>query len=1361
MPERPTFARGPRDRRRVPSGKIKIPAPDPQPQEPEVQLISFLLPVALTVVGLVVIIAASSSSGGGQALWISMAISLPMMLGSYVVRYLSYRSNKRAYEEQKEERVSTYKAMLDKKRTELTVQHTETRQALLHNHPGLSQCLSIVESRDPHRLWARAPNDDDFLDLRIGCGEVPLAVDVDVPEQNALRTEPLLDLAHDLSKRFETVPRAPITLPLAEAGVAGISGPRQEVRNAARALAVQLATHHSPHDVKLVVVYPRDKAEHWAWMRWLPHVWSPDRERRYMASDAEAAHELLELIQQDLEDRKHRLEERDGLVVGTPMPNWVFLLAAPTLVHNEPIYPLLLKHGKELGAYSLLLSSRPGDLPKPCERIVRLTETPPVLAEDVAGSGEIPYDPDPAPLEQAETFGRTIAPVRLKSHVGAEIPDLVTLFEVLGIQDVDDLRPLERWNHHDPTVTMSVPIGKRAGGDLQHWDVQEEPPGETATRDKWFGPHALVAGTTGAGKGEVLRSLLLSMAANFHPHLVSFVLLDFKPPDFVDGLIQRLPHTISTITLLDVERVPRALTALEAELKRRERLFEEAGKRSGQPVRDIRQYMRLYDQGVVDVRLPYLILVVDEFTILKEELPDALDHFVRIAAAGRVFGFRMILATQRPTGVVKGQIEANTKSRMCLMVTKPEESREVIGDAGAAYFRRKGRVRWRYKQEAPANFQSAWATAPYQPDEALEKAQDARILSIGLDGSRRQLRASLQKQSEDDEKTQYQALIEHIEQVAEEEGIEPLLGVWLEPLPETLSTASLTTPTVWDGGTWQPGGEWLSPVIGLLDDPAHQTRRPLRLDLGREGHVFICSGTGGSVRLAMRTLLEQLVRDHSPDDLQLYVLDCGSAGLGIFKSLPHTGAVIRLGEFKRVRRLFDWLSETLDRRRRWLDDRGYGNLSNYRGAPGTEEPPPALVVAIDNLGGLQSYVDLIGEDLDDLTSRGDEVGIHLILGSGPNVMTSMLFRTLNNVKRLRLALELDSVMDYKDVVGAYPDGLFLPKGLIGRGLCKSPAGVLECQVAHGSDEGALVGMAKRMREAASRLGCSSPHPIQNLPEHLDLDALLSGNIAERWASKNSQTPVRVPLGIDDASLTALHVDLEQDGPHFMVTGPKGGGKTTALRTWVLALAASYPKETVQFVLFDTVTKALRPLKDLPHVRGYGVTVDGHRELLEDLRHIIEERENAAEQAARPLIVVVVDDFSTLALRSASVVGDLDDLARRGALWGVHVILAGGSGTVNPWDALPKQVLNSGSGLFVGSHDIPGDADIFDVTIPHPANKERLPAGRAYVLRHKTRKLAQIATPGGPAAVEERVQRIGEADRSRVSARRGAPGPQGS
>lgn len=1353
MPNPPSFTPGKRDKREFREAKIKIPPPGAKREPTETSPLSFLLPAGFTIIGLIVMIVAASASDSGSTLLISMAISVPMMLGSYIVAYLNYRNGKRKYERDTQQREQRYQETLAQSRKDLQDLHEQTQTALAHNAPSPEKCLTIVQQRDPTRMWARQLYHTDFLSLRLGIGDMPSHIAIEVPEYSTgTERDPLIDEARSIKDAFACIKEVPISLPLAEAGVTGLCGERTEVLNAIRAVALQIATHHSPLDVKIVAVYPVHEAQAWGWLRWLPHTWSNERDQRYLACEKQAAQEMLSDLQFCLEQRQLQSEHgAPALRPRTHHPVYVFLLADPQLIEGEPILELLLKQAHTLFAYSIVLADSKGSLPSGCKTVVELKSGKGVIEiETESPKQRLPYTPDPVSADFADQFSRTLAPVQLKvEHKSGEIPTLVTLYDALGIQRPEELDMLALWQQHDPNDTMAVPVGRRAGGDLQYLDIQE-PINQDSTIDRWIGPNALIAGTVGSGKSELLRALLISLAVHFHPHQAAFVLLDFKPPGLVDDFIRKLPHTINTITDLDIRRVPRALLSLQNELKHRMTLFEEASTRCGQPIRGLQDYMALYKQGLVSTPLPYLILVVDEFTRLKQELPDALDTFVKVAIVGRAFGFRMILATQRPAGVVTGDIETNTQLRMCLKVAKVEDSREIIGDEGAAYFTRAGRVRWRYSQQKPHEFQCAYTGADDEPPKATQsKEADVRLFTLDLEGKRKRLSQAQSETGQQSDKSQYEAIVNFIDAVARNKDIQHYPGVWLNPLSEKIECASLEIQTSWDGHQWQPTQRWLCPVIGELDDPAHQVQLPLEIDLATHGHLFVCAGTNSSTRLALRTLIEQLARDHPPTDVHFYFLDFGNAGLQIFKSLPHTGAIIRLKEPKRIKRLFGWLMVEMEQRRQWLDTCNCATLAEYRTSTQSAPHLPAIVIVLDNLGALKNEIDLIGTELTELTSRGGEVGIHLIISGDFNVNQSLISKPLNNIMALRLALQLDNPADYRVVVGEYPKDLFLPKDITGRGLCKGPAGVLECQIVTGEDDENLRLLVAEMKTAAPPEG-PLPHPIQELPERVNLDKLLPGKTLSTWALHKAESPIRIPIGIEEKMLQALSADLESDGPHFLVTGPQQSGKTTLLQAWALALAETYPKELVQFEILDTVTGSLKPLCDLPHVRHYGASLPKYQIILKDLKQLIEEREEAAQRSTRPLIVVMVDDYQVLKQYSESVLNEIKEHASRGALWGIHVILAGNSALMSRWDPLPAQVLTSGSGVFIGSHDIPHDADFFDLMIPSPENKEKLPRGRGYFVCHKTPHLMQFAMPGDEKAIQGQVQRILDADRMRAS-----------
>ena len=277
--------------------------------------------------------------------------------------------------------------------------------------------------------------------------------------------------------------------------------------------------------------------------------------------------------------------------------------------------------------------------------------------------------------------------------VGGGVPATVSFAELLP--DTSAAAIMRRWQDGGPDPAPAAPLGTSLDGRV---DID-------LVRD---GPHGLIAGTTGAGKSELLRTLVLSLAASVGPEHLNFVLVDYKGGSTFDACTH-LPHTVGLVTDLDDGLAERALVSLDAELHRRERILRSVA------ASDLTDYRSR--QAAADIALEpiaRLVVVIDEFAALAKELPDFLKALVGIAQRGRSLGVHLLLATQRPAGVVNDDIRANTNLRLALRLHDTPDAVDVVGDELPAKFPRglPGRAALRLGPDELVVFQAARCTGP-------------------------------------------------------------------------------------------------------------------------------------------------------------------------------------------------------------------------------------------------------------------------------------------------------------------------------------------------------------------------------------------------------------------------------------------------------------------------------------------------------------------------------------------------------------------------------------------------------------------------------------------------------------------------
>lgn len=1294
------YQRSPRIKPTIKEQRLDILRPPGEPSKPSFSLVSIILPAVMTIfsIGLFIYMNLTGNIANNTYVMFQM-VSVVMMLTSYTIPFIAYLGNKRKYKEQLNERITMYYAELDKLRKELAAGQKEQVDVLYEIHGDPDVCFHIVKNRNSS-LWERSPEDDDFLHTRIGTGSLPFHTKVKAPKPEGYVKDPLLEAAQSLEEEFQTVPGSSIVLPLFQAKVVGIVGDRESVMNALRVVAVQLAVRHSPDEVKLAAFYEEKDAGDWDWMRWLPHVWDEDRSSRYMADRRSSAHQLADELFQRLVRRKTS-RAFSGRKIAAQLPAYVVVLAGSGLIEEEPLLPLLLEDAAEVDACTIIISDRKEKLPMQCQLIVDMSQGSgqySLKRED--GSFELQsFEADTITLEKADALARYMAPIRLKRSSASEIPSLLSLFDMLGLEDIRAWDVRSRWRHNRYPESFPVPIGVRAGGKKVMLNIHDK------IERNGHGPHGLIAGTTGSGKSEVIQSIVASLAAEYHPHDLAFMLIDYKGGG-MSNTFNHLPHVVGTITNLNSSLIERAKVSLKAELVRRQKILNESGN-----LQHIDEYYKLLRQRQGQP-LPHLVIIIDEFAELKRDQPEFMDELISIAAIGRTLGVHLILATQKPAGVVDEKIWSNARFRICLRVQDESDSRDMLKIPNAAWITKPGRGYLQVgSDEVFEEMQFAWSGAPYlDPEASLEKRA---VSEVGLNGKRECLLSGGMTAAEmltQQPKRQLQVFIDQLARTAEEEGIIRLQGPWLPPLPEHLELDAVMQ------GTDADKIDNIAGIAGLMDDLPNQSQRLLTIPM-QQGHWAVYGMPGLGKSTFVQSLLMSLARLYSPADWNGYVVDMGRV-MRDFAGLPHIGAVMTAEEEDRIKRLFRFLMKTAAHRKELFAEAGVKTAAAYR--PFRPGLLPQLVIVIDGYLNFRNIYPEENETLEFLLREGAALGMTFVVTAN---RISDIFEKVRSSLTNALTFELADSADYYYAVGR-PGRIpgSLPPG---RGLVKGYQPPLEFQAALpavGKDEVQRTeALRNRIQLIRSLYPEQQAQEIGKLPDRVTLRELLPPAAGYDRDLLNGGS-LKVPLGLATDDLDPFGVDL-QEGPHFIVASPMEGGKTSFLLSWMLSLAHRYPPEMLQMYTIDTRygNRGLSQLAELPHIQASASREEELGPLIQRLYEQVQARSPGQEA---PAAVLVIDDADLLAkqLQDFTVKEQLTAIVRQGRDRNVHVIVSGVPADLPTFGAdWFNDIKSCQSGFLFGTLD-PNDLSFFRIPFSEASHTQGslkiLPPGQGYYIKRK-------------------------------------------
>ncbi|MDR1914891.1 MAG: type VII secretion protein EssC, partial [Clostridiales bacterium] len=1014
------FTRSPRIVKRFESEPQEI---DPPPQRKEQRQPPVLLQIgpSLTMgIGMMIslMVTITSSASGNMAATIAGVVTTVAMLSGAIIFPIAmknYTEKQAAIEEnQRKNRYMSYITNLELK----IGKNSEYNRGVLEElYPDVSLCVNRVHSID-RRLWERNPQNEDFLDIRVGIGARDQLFEITVPKERfTLEEDPLRTESIRIQNKFKYLENAPISLNLRTDHMVGFIGLKDRLYDLARAMVVQAATLHCYDEVKLCFIYTIENAPEWDFVQWLPHTFTKYKDIRLISSKEDQLRTVLYYLDSMLDERKTQMKDINNQTV--MLPHYLIFVANNKAVEKEPIFKRIAEEGDKLGVSIVFISEKIDLLPSSCNIILQCNDAESYVYNKNDKSGLMQsFAADTTGNIDMAAFAKKLLNINVREQSeSSAVPESLTFFELYGADVVEDMIISQRWEQNLSYKTLDAPIGIASGDEVFSLNIHE----------KFHGPHGLIAGTTGSGKSEFIQSYILSMAVNYHPHYVSFILIDYKGGGMAN-LFKELPHVAGTITNLDGNQVRRSLISLKAELARRQILFNNAN------VNNIDSYQRLHKEKreKAGVPLPHLVIISDEFAELKANQPDFMQELVSTARIGRSLGVHLILATQKPSGVVDDQIWSNTRFRICLKVGDKLDSIEMLKRPDASQIVQKGRA---YVQvgndEIFRLIQGGWSGAPYLSANNLGSGklnQSVELLNLcaQIEGF-----AEPKENVMKTEDTQLSATVKFISEYSTRKGLaSPKL--WLQPLAKIINWHDLNRKNR-DGGfngeEWIATDSWLNPAIGLYDDPKTQTQEVLSVNIGLHGHVALYGAPGTGKTTFLQTIIYALAQSYSPNIVHMYMLDFGGRSTEYFKTLPHFGDVIFSDDDEKIVKFFRMLKRELANRKKQFAEYGVGNIKSYIEASGKHLP--AIIVFLDNYAAFAEMFLDYEPDIILLSREGGNYGIYQVFTG--NSSNAIKIRITQNYK-LHYALQLNDRFDYLNIVGQ-TDGL-TPEPVKGRGLAK-------------------------------------------------------------------------------------------------------------------------------------------------------------------------------------------------------------------------------------------------------------------------------------------------------------------------------------
>lgn len=1176
----PQFLRSTRIQHQVEMEEIEVLPPKAKQEREKENMLLKLLPMLAMLVALVVL---RGFMGSGNMVY--LLYSVVTMGVSGVVTILAYKDQKKKDIENEKKRKERYYQYISQKIDEIKLRRQDELRILDRIYRSSDDNIAIVRNFDKG-LFDRSYKDGDFLDVRLGSGrrEATIKVKTNIPEYKQLDDD-LQDRVEEIVQEYKYLDNAPIVARLGASNSIGVIGIRKWLYEMLKVMTVDMMVRQYYKELRILFVIDEKEQEQFSWVRWLKNCSGETDTIRSILCDSESTKLHLEQMYKILSERE--MNSNDQALWRT---HYVVFAYHIDTIRNHPISSYFEKCGR-LGFHFVFMDEQESHIPRGCSQIIRLDRmvSSGTLFYTANGEKKMDFTYSPIVEERMREMVSRLTPVYvMESNLEEQLTKSITFYEMLGIDSIDQVDIGNMWRKATVEKTLAAPLGVKTKNALVMLDLHDSA--------KAHGPHGLVAGTTGSGKSEILQSYILSMALHYHPYEVSFLLIDFKGGGMANQF-KNLPHLAGAITDIDGREINRSLKAIRAEQERRKKFFAQVDGN----VNNIHKYMRKYkeDPTSVPAPLPHLIIIVDEFAELKAEQPDFMKELISTARVGRSLGIHLILATQKPSGVVDPQIWSNSKFKLCLKVQTKEDSREMLHTPLAAEIREPGRAYFQVgNNEVFELFQSAYSGASV-PDSDPDNVRPFKLYELNMWGKKTLVyeQKAVEKEDKEGKKkekniTQLEAVVDYVEQYCNRMAIQKLPSICLAPLPSkvTLSELKGVKPNMLEG---------IRVSAALYDDPEMQYQGDYVLNLTTNNTFIVGSAQTGKTTL-LQAIMCDAIQKYTPEEVNFYVIDAGKKTLQNFEKAKHVGGIANVQEEEKIRNLFRMLSEMIQKRISKFMELNIGTYRAYVEA-GMRDMPQVVLI-IDNIPAFREYYEQFDDALQTLAREGLGAGISIIVtGTASN---NLNYRTAVNFGT-KIALNCNDQAEYSNLFGVR---CFAPFNYPGRGLIMLENRIIEAQFALPMDtredetEKARADMlCKMLEENAAKYSHVHVPSIPMVPQVLELSHI------QQEAPEVLEVPYRLVLGMEYSTVDYVTLDIGEMG-YLAVSGKSKFGKKNVARLMLEQIQANIFKHLTDAYIFDGSKKQLYDLRNISCVKQYTTTSEEMIEIVDDIYEEMQERQ---------------------------------------------------------------------------------------------------------------------------------------------------------